>query len=159
MTSKTYKCLTPEQVSHFMEHGFVVIPECFSKEASAEWTQDVWTRLGMDPNDKSTWIRERTNMPEHRRLKVPDFAPKAWDAICDLVGGEDRVTDLSKTWSDSFIVNTGTPEEEGKNRDPKELTGWHVDGEYSKPCGNLSSDASSRGCCSGHTRSSENMTE
>jgi hypothetical protein len=122
------KTLSPEQVAHFMEHGFVVVPDCFSKAASDEWTRDVWVRLGMSPTDKSTWIRERTNMPEHRRLKVVDFAPKAWDAICDLVGGADRVTESTTTWSDSFIVNLGTPEGEGQEVHPKALEGWHVDG-------------------------------
>lgn len=68
-------------------------------------------------------------MPEHRRLTVPEFSPKAWDAICDLVGGEERVTDSSKTWSDSFIVNLGSEENEGKEFKPKELDNWHVDGE------------------------------
>ncbi|KIX98964.1 uncharacterized protein Z520_05425 [Fonsecaea multimorphosa CBS 102226] len=130
MSSRPCKVLTPEDVSHFMEHGYVVIPGCFSRAASAEWTRDVWTRLGMDPHDKTTWTRERTNMPEHRRLTVAEFAPKAWDAICDLVGGEERVTDKSKTWSDSFIVNLGTPEGEGKEVGPKELEGWHVDGDF-----------------------------
>ncbi|KAJ9610473.1 hypothetical protein H2200_005250 [Cladophialophora chaetospira] len=130
MPAHPYKVLTQDQVDHFLTHGFVVIPGCFSAAASADWTRDVWTRLGMDPNDKTTWIRERTNMPEHRRLNVPDFAPKAWDAICDLVGGEERVTEKSKTWSDSFIVNLGTVENEGKELDPKELEGWHVDGDF-----------------------------
>jgi hypothetical protein len=82
----------------------------------------------MSPTDKSTWIRERTNMPEHRRIKVPEFAPKAWDAICDLVGGEERMTERSGTWSDSFIVNLGTEEGEGVEIPPKKLEGWHVDG-------------------------------
>ncbi|KIW65302.1 hypothetical protein PV04_07573 [Phialophora macrospora] len=131
MAPKTgYKVLTPEQVSHFMQHGYVVIEGCFTKEASDEWTKDVWTRLGMSADDKTTWTRERTNMPEHRRLKVPEFAPKAWAAICDLVGGEERVTAKSQTWSDSFIVNLGTPEGEGREYHPKELTGWHVDGDF-----------------------------
>ncbi|EXJ73970.1 uncharacterized protein A1O5_02264 [Cladophialophora psammophila CBS 110553] len=130
MSSQPHKVLTPSQVSHFMEHGYVVIRGCFSRAASDEWTRDVWTRLGMNPNDKTTWTRERTNMPEHRRLKVAEFAPRAWDAICDLVGGEERVTDKSKTWSDSFIVNLGTPEGEGREYAPKELEGWHVDGDF-----------------------------
>lgn len=128
-TDRAYKVLTPEHVEHFMKHGFVKIEDCFTKEASDTWTKDVWLRLGMSPTDKSTWIRERTNMPEHRRLTVSEFAPKAWDAICDLVGGEERVTEKSKTWSDSFIVNLGTEENEGKEFKPKDLDNWHVDGE------------------------------
>ncbi|RVX69688.1 hypothetical protein B0A52_06332 [Exophiala mesophila] len=127
---KTYKVLTPTDVEHFMTHGYVKIPGCFTKEASDEWTKDVWLRLGMSPTDKSTWTRERINMPEHRRLAIPEFSPKAWDAICDLVGGEERVTDKSKTWSDSFIVNLGTEENEGKEFKPKELDNWHVDGDF-----------------------------
>lgn len=125
-----------------MQHGFVVVHDCFTAEAAAEWTRDVWTRLGMSPTDKTTWTRERTNMPEHRRLSVPEFAPRAWDAICDLVGGEDRVTDTSRGWNDSFIVNLGTAEGEGKEYAPKELEGWHVDGEF---CLALSSFVLGRG--------------
>jgi len=128
-STKKYKVLTDADVEHFLTHGFVRIPDCFTTEASDEWTKDVWLRLGMSPTDKSTWTRERTNMPEHRRLKVPEFAPKAYDAICDLVGGGDKITAKSKTWSDSFIVNLGTEENEGKTHGPKELEQWHVDGE------------------------------
>ncbi|KAK4943958.1 hypothetical protein LTR10_016478 [Elasticomyces elasticus] len=129
-TSKCYKVLTPDDVSHFMKHGYIVLKECFSRAASDDWTRDVWTRLGMSPTDKTTWTRERTNMPGHRQISVPSFAPKAWDAICDLVGGEECVTPESKMWNDSFIVNLGTPEYEGKETGPKELDGWHVDGDF-----------------------------
>ena len=132
MPSKSYKVLTDSQVSHFLQHGYVVIPQCFAKGASDEWTKDVWTRLGMDPNGKSTWTRERTNMPEHRRLNVPGFAPKGGEAIRDLVGGEERITEKSKTWSDSFIVNLGKAEGEGKDYGPYKLEEWHVYGKWRK---------------------------
>ena len=59
-----------------MELGYVVIKNAFPKEDAEEWTKDVWHRLGMDPNDKSTWTQERTNMPAHRREKVSVIAPK-----------------------------------------------------------------------------------
>lgn len=122
--------LTQQQIDHFMKKGFVRLPNCFSRAKAAEWTADVWTRLGYSPSDKSTWAAERIHMPEHRQEPVKTFAPKAWAAICELLGGEDRVAEHSATWNDAFIVNLGTAESEGKWPSPKDLDGWHVDGDF-----------------------------
>jgi hypothetical protein len=130
LNKKAFKHLTPEQVDSFMKHGFLRIPNAFTKEQADDWSKDVWTRLGFNPNDSSTWTRERTNMPQHRLIKVKDIAPKAWNAICELAGGEDRVTEKSSWWSDSFIVNLGSPDTEGTAVNPKELDNWHVDGDF-----------------------------
>ncbi|KIW90218.1 uncharacterized protein Z519_08862 [Cladophialophora bantiana CBS 173.52] len=130
MEGRTFKHLTLEQVDCFMKHGYLRVPGCFTREAAEEWTKDVWVRLGFDPNNPDTWTTERTNMPGHGEVKVKDFAPKAYNAICELIGGEERITEDSKSWRDSFIVNLGTKEHEGKEAHPKELTGWHVDGDF-----------------------------
>jgi len=127
---REYKFLTKEQVEHFMNHGFVRIENCFSREKAAEWTATVWVRLGRDPNDKSTWDVERINMPKHRFEPVTSFAPKAWGAMCELLGGESRIRTEAATWNDGLIVNLGTPEYEGVFPHPKDLEGWHVDGDF-----------------------------
>ncbi|KAJ7093459.1 hypothetical protein B0H15DRAFT_947581 [Mycena belliarum] len=120
--------LTPEQKAHFLTHGFIHLPNCFSREATEAFTANLWTRLGMSPDDKSTWHTERTNMPSHNAVLVSEFAPKAWSAICELVGGEDRITEETKVWKDSFIVNLGT---EGQGEVGfRDLDGWHVDGDF-----------------------------
>ena len=48
---------------------------------------------------------------------------KAWDAITDLLGGEDRVDEELSAWGDSFIVNLGTKELENQTDfiDPRDL--------------------------------------
>ena len=47
------------------------------------------------------------------------------------MGGEDRIDEQASSWGDSFIVNLGTPETEGApSPDPKDLTNWHVDGDF-----------------------------
>lgn len=130
LEGRTFKHLTPDQVTSFMDHGFLRITNAFTQEQAAAWTADVWKRLGMNPNDPSTWTRERTNMPQHRLIEVKYFAPKAWNAIVELCGGEDRITDSSKKWADSFIVNLGSPENEGTAIPPKKLDNWHVDGDF-----------------------------
>ncbi|KAL2819263.1 hypothetical protein BDW59DRAFT_151561 [Aspergillus cavernicola] len=122
--------LTDEQKSHFLNHGYVRIPKCFTPEKADEWTRDVWVRLGYSPTDKSTWTKERINMPRHQEESVRTFAPKAWAVICELCGGEERVSEQSSTWGDGLIVNLGTSEWEGRWPNPKDLDNWHVDGDF-----------------------------
>jgi hypothetical protein len=84
----------------------------------------------MDPDDKSTW-EERRNMPFQRSFDAALLAPKAWSAITELCGGEDRITENSREWRDALIVNLGKPEYEGVElTHPRELDNWHVDGDF-----------------------------
>jgi hypothetical protein len=122
--------LTEAQKAHFLTHGYIRLTNCFTNEQAAEKIKDVWVRLGMSPDDKSTWTKSQINMPSHWTFDATDFAPKARAAICELCGGENRINEQSREWRDSFIVNLGTPEGEGKPVPPKELVRWHVDGDF-----------------------------
>ncbi|RDB28413.1 hypothetical protein Hypma_015216 [Hypsizygus marmoreus] len=130
--ARELKQLTPEQVAQFLEDGYVVIKNAFTREKAAEWTKHMWVRLGLDPYDKSTWDRERIHMPFHKREAVSIFAPKAWEAIVDLLGGEERIEEKSSSWGDSFIVNLGTNKLEAEKGliAPEDLDNWHVDGDF-----------------------------
>jgi hypothetical protein len=123
--------LTEGQKAHFLEHGFIKVEKCFSREQAADFTSTLWTRLGFDPNDKSTWVEERTNMPWHHHVPVSEFSPKAWSVMCQLLGGEARISTHMRGWGDGFIVNLGkeeySPDEEVNLRD---LWGWHNDGDF-----------------------------
>lgn len=127
--ANSYK-LSQEQIDHFMRFGYVRVPDCFSKAKANGWAGDVWSRLGYSPTDKSTWANEMTWMGDTKEEAVKTFAPKAWAAICELLGGEDRVAPESATWNDALIVNLGSPESEGKWPNPADLPGWHVDGDF-----------------------------
>jgi hypothetical protein len=123
--------LTDEQKQHWLDHGFIKIPQCFSREAAQNFTASIWSRLGISPTDKSTWASERINMPGHTVVSVKDFAPKAWEAICELVGGEDRIADWCKGWRDSWIINLGKPEyNPDDSLDFRTLDNWHNDGDW-----------------------------
>jgi hypothetical protein len=99
--------LSDAQKSHFLEHGWIKVPSCFTRQQATDFTSDLWTRLGMDPNDKSTWHTERTNMAWHKYVSIADFSPKAWSAMCELLGGEDRISDDEqfKGWSDGSVIS------------------------------------------------------
>ncbi|KAK2806775.1 hypothetical protein FQN50_005637 [Emmonsiellopsis sp. PD_5] len=131
MTDQESYALTPEQIEHFLEHGYIHLKGCFTREKAAEWMKDLWTRLGYSPDDKSTWVRERINMPWHQGEDVQTFAPKAWAAISQLIGGAENIKESSMTkWKDGFIVNLGDPGDSREWVPPKQLNNWHVDGDF-----------------------------
>ncbi|CZR52180.1 uncharacterized protein PAC_02057 [Phialocephala subalpina] len=140
--------LSEEQKAHFLEHGYVKIPQCFTREAAAKFTEGMWTRLGMSPTDKSTWTTEKTNMPWHYHVSVSEFSPKAWSAMGQLLGGVDRISEKPgfRGWSDGFIVNLGREGYSGEQElnlrcssagtsrkallTPVALDNWHNDGDF-----------------------------
>ncbi|KAJ5339529.1 hypothetical protein N7452_006257 [Penicillium brevicompactum] len=130
MASRSSSVLSQSQIDHFITQGFIRIEGCFSKAKADQWAGDVWRRLGVSPTDKSTWTTEITHMDETKTEPVKTFAPKAWDAMCQLLGGKDRISSASATWNDAFIVNLGSPQSEGTWPNPADLWGWHVDGDF-----------------------------
>lgn len=124
-----YRVLTDEQAEHFLSKGYVVIRECFSREAAEEHTKHLWTRLGYDPDDRSTWAEATIHMPTRQRFDIKDFAPKAWGAVCDLLGGEERITQ-PYTWGDGFIVNLYQGADRPWTPASPDSPGWHKDGDF-----------------------------
>ena len=47
--------LSQEQIDFFMENGWLKLSNCFTREQAEGLQENLWTRLGMDPKDKSTW--------------------------------------------------------------------------------------------------------
>lgn len=126
--SAPYRVLTDADVEHFLTHGYVVVRGCFTAEAAQEYLSTMWTRLGFDPDDRSTWAEPSVHMPVHRYIDVTEFAPRAWGAVCDLLGGPERIARYK--WADGFIVNLG----EGADRPWADASaaapGWHKDGDF-----------------------------
>jgi hypothetical protein len=47
--------LSQEQIDFFLENGWLKLSNCFTREQAEGLQETLWTRLGMDPNDMSTW--------------------------------------------------------------------------------------------------------
>ena len=130
-TTRERFSLTEEQRQHFLDYGFLKVENCFSREQAAEFSGSIWTRMGASPDDPSSWPTEKTNMPGHSIIPIEEFAPKAYDAMAELLGGEDRLAEWSKVWKDGWIVNFGHPE--FKPTDDigfRTLNDWHNDGNW-----------------------------
>lgn len=119
--------LTPAQAAAFVERGFVVVPGCVDPAAAREWVAGGWERLKASPKDPRTWKDGIVHLPAARSVVIRDFSPKGWGAICDALGGEDRVLEPAKNgWSDTFIVNF--PVRDGAEPEREYTSLWHLDG-------------------------------
>jgi hypothetical protein len=123
--------LSADQIDHFLAKGHIVLRGCVAPEAVAEYTGTLWTRLGYHPHAPATWTEPSVHMPDQRDIDVRRYAPRAWAAACDLVGGADRISATEPyTWHDGFIVNL----REGADRPwapPSPASpGWHKDGDF-----------------------------
>lgn len=124
-----YQHLTDAQVEQFLTRGHVTIKDCFSREAAEQWLAEAWIRMGMDPQDPATWTEKRVHLPSRHSVDVREFAPKAYAAACELLGGEDRV-ELPWTWGDAFIANLGVGSDRPWDPPSPEVPGWHKDGDF-----------------------------
>jgi hypothetical protein len=126
---RRYKILTEEQARQFVERGFVRVEGCFGRDVAERAMGEMWSRLGYDPADPTTWVQKQIHMPSLNHFEVRDFAPKAWAAACDLVGGEERVRQPC-SWSDGFIVNLGVRADQPWEPPSARSPGWHKDGDF-----------------------------
>jgi hypothetical protein len=130
MTDSKYKHLTDGEAQHFLEHGWVRIPNAIDPQYFS-WLDDFWPRTGMSPDDKSTWDPEYIKLPRHREARCEEFCPEAWPKILDIVGGEDKIDPVRERWfGDQFIVNFGTEEWKTKEHTKQDLRGWHTDNDW-----------------------------
>lgn len=121
--------LSSADIDHFIQHGWVKISNCFTREQAADEIADLWERLGMDPNDNSTWHTEWVTTVHTRAVQLSNFSPKAWGGVCSLVGDPSKIDPNRSAWRDRFIVNLGTPKGHNNPIKPQDLKGWHVDGD------------------------------
>ena len=144
MTRADYKVLSEDQVEQFLDKGYLTVKGCVDPELAKRWIEEGYERLGYDKADPSTWEKDIVWMYPHNRLPIRDVSEKAWGAICDVVGGEDRIDTRdykakghfgqfsALTWSDSFIVNFN----HGADRPWEPITSengrWHQDGAFFK---------------------------
>ena len=140
----TYKALSPEQVQSFMDKGYFVVKQCVDPGLIERWVNRGWQRLGFDKNDTSTWLKDITWMKNESEAAIKDVAPRAWEALVEVIGGEDRLeTTIMDTpakfypvnsfnWSDALIVNLRNSAGKAWQPPSPQSRGWHKDGGYFK---------------------------
>jgi len=153
MDPESYKYLSPSDRKHFLEHGWLHVPNAIQPAYLDPWLENLWTRLGPDwnPKDPSSWKDEYIKLPRHREVKNEEFCtPEAWGKICEIVGGEDKIDPVrERYYGDQWIINLGSAKHERmleaakvKGTDgsvtvdetqlssPRDATGWHIDNDW-----------------------------
>ncbi|MCX5661983.1 MAG: hypothetical protein NTW19_20075 [Planctomycetota bacterium] len=124
----TRRVLTDAQLEQFYSHGLITLERVLPPDFCEAEVKKAWVRLGIDEHDRSTWSFTRTNMPVLDRFDFPAVAPRAWDAICDLLGGPERVQ-MPCTFGNNMIVVLNNAKEEWQPPSAKS-PGWHKDGDW-----------------------------
>ncbi len=88
-----YQVLTDAQVQSFLDNGYLVVKDCVPRELAESWINEGYQRLGYDPNDPDTWVKDIIWMDHRHELPIKDISPKAWGALLDVIGGEERIQD------------------------------------------------------------------
>lgn len=121
--------LSAEESEHFLQFGYVVLRDCFPRELAGEWTRAALERLGYSAADPATWKLPRVHLPGVRTREFRTFAPRAWRAACELLGGEERIRQPC-TVSDEFIINFRIGAGRKWKPPAPDAAAWHLDGDY-----------------------------
>ena len=126
---QTYGPLTDEQTRHFLERGFVTVRGAFDAASAQRRLDDAWIRFGYDRADPGSWTEKRIHLAARSHVDARTFAPAAWHAAMELVGGQERVV-LPWQWSDGFIANLGVGDDRPWQPPSPAAGGWHKDGDF-----------------------------
>jgi hypothetical protein len=121
--------LTDQEVDHFLQHGYVVVKNCFDPGSAQAWIDRAWVRFGCDRDNPAEWVEKRIHLAARTSVDAREVAPRAWNAAAQLVGGEDRLQ-LPWNWNDGFIANLGVGDDRAWQPPSAEVGGWHKDGDF-----------------------------
>jgi len=119
--------LDAAETEHFVSRGFIIIEDAVRKNVREEWFRRGVQRMSRVRKVPDNGIIEL----RHTRFEfLHDIAPRAWKAVTQLLGGEERV--YVREVRDDFNFNTRTVAEEDWLPPDRQTTGWHIDGDYFK---------------------------
>ncbi len=118
--------LTPEQREQFLSEGFTVVQGAFPRADAIAWVREECARAGLRPGRPETWTKEYDRIETQRRVKLEEYAPAAWEASCDLMGGRERVA--NRAGIGLFAVNFRQGADKPYQPASADVPGWHKDG-------------------------------
>lgn len=135
--------LSRDEARHFVDNGYVVVREAFSKDIAALVRECAWAELaqkhGVDRLDPGTWAQQfhgrrgvrgyvRTGGGD-RRFALRGEAPRAAMAQLDVLGGASRLpAGAELAWGTGAIANLSAGEDVAWQPPQARQPGWHKDG-------------------------------
>ena len=132
--------LNRQQAAHFLDHGYVVVPQAFPPAFAAAARAQAWAELGakhgVSAHDRTTWPGAGGLVPGYyrtagsgRRLPLRADAPRAFAAVADAIGGAERLPSNGSELAlgDAAVANLGAPDAQWTPPCSRQR-GWHKDG-------------------------------
>ncbi len=124
--------LSPADIEHFLQYGYIRLSNCFDTGPGSlahRWAQESWQRNGIKPDDFDSWPKDKIHMSASETRQVREFSPRAYQAICELSGGAERI-EQDMAWGNGFIANYGFGRDKAWEPPSPQVDGWHVDGDF-----------------------------
>ncbi len=118
--------LTDEQWDQFLTQGYIVLRAAFSREDSLAWVADECLQAGYDVKDQGTWTKPYDRINTKNPELLSNFAPSAWQASVDLMGGLDRI--VKEPMISLFALNLAQGADKPFAPPSPDSPGWHKDG-------------------------------
>jgi hypothetical protein len=117
------RTLLQDEINQFIDEGFVMIENAFSRELAGQALDILWKDTGVDRHDPSTWTKPVIRLGDYSHEPFRQIAntPVLHNAFDQLVG---KGNWLPRGSLGSFPVRF--PSQENPND-----TGWHVDASFS----------------------------
>ena len=136
MTSQQSTGLTAAEREHFLQYGFVVLKNAISRDFALEQMRKQFHANGMDAARPETWREPRMSLPPTKYFSLKEIAPRVEAAVCEILGGVDRVASGKPTGMASgksigngmiasCFIGEGQPW-----KAPADNEGWHKDGHF-----------------------------
>ncbi len=113
----------------FLNNNLVHLKGALPRSLCEDWVQDYCDRMGIDESDPSTFPEDINGFSQRTRtIPVQETSPMLWDAVCELLGGEDRIDERTLNFNNSFNLNANNGADEPWIRPSAQSPGWHKDG-------------------------------
>jgi hypothetical protein len=116
-------------IETFLDDGYVAVEHALDPQFCETVVAEAFERMGMREDDPATWPRGRTNLPVTKNWALADIAPRASDALHEVVPEEQIAFSGIQ---DNLIVNLPDPDEQWWSPSDWEspAAGWHKDGDW-----------------------------
>ncbi len=121
--------LLPAQIEQFVAEGHLILRGCFEREDAAPLVEEAWRLMGYEEDDATTWAQPLRFLFPSTQVPLRDFAPRLWSALCQLAGGQERLSD-AEPGIGQWVVNLGRGRDEEWVEPGPSTQGWHIDGNF-----------------------------
>ncbi|MFT5087335.1 MAG: hypothetical protein ACI906_003454 [Candidatus Latescibacterota bacterium] len=113
----------------FLQNYLVHLKGAIPRELCDEWVGDYFEHTGIDESAPQSWPDDLNGFSKTTRtVPMAEASPQAWEAICELLGGEERIDERTRVFANGFNLNANRGGDQPWQGPAAQSPGWHKDG-------------------------------